>query len=155
MNKMTYKEFEKIISDMGYFIEPGYVVNVMVTTNEGAPLLSISKSVYKSLNLSWIAFDELPDDEREILADASWALASTPLKDREEPKKYYLKVNPKYNPLFSHGGYLNRHREHFNMIIKDNYETEYWQTQFTEDECRILEKKYDLSILERVEVEDE
>lgn len=157
MNKMTYKEFEKIIHDMGYTISPDYEVNVMVVTNEGEPLLNISKSTYKLLSLDWIAFKKLPDNDKEILADASWALASTPLKDREEQKLYHYRVISKYLHLFSSGEiYLNYLKINDNRVwISGLSKVDYWQTEFTEEECDELESDYDLSLFEKVEVTDE
>lgn len=159
MNKITYKEFEKIIHDMGYTISPDYEVNVMVVNNEGEPLLNISKCVYKSLNLDWMTFKKLPDNDKEILADASWALASTPLADREEPKEYYLRLKPEFSYLNGPGRdfqYLNQRRDGDGAtFISSNEDGGWFKSKFSSEDIEEFEDKYNLSIFEKVEVTDE
>ena len=155
MEKLTYKQFEKEINSIGYSVEldDGWVY---VEYDYNNSIAAVDKKVYKNLDLDWKHYKSLTNEEKELVADLCWQLASTPLADREEQKKYYLKVKPRYNHLFSFGEiYLNYQRQNANIFMSDYHENLHWQTQFTEEECEKLGKEYDLTILERVEVDDE
>ena len=155
MEKITYKEFEREINKIGCHSEDG---DSFLYVKHGLIIAAIiSKETFKSLNLTYSdSLWAMEESERIKVADLCWQLASTPLADREEPKKYYLKVKPRYNHLFSFGEiYLNYQRQNANIFMSDYHENLHWQTQFTEEECEKLGKEYDLTILERVEVKNE
>ena len=151
MDKMTYKQFEKIINELGYEVEHDF--HVYVQSNSGRTFACISKVDYKQLNLIWPKTRELTDAEKDLMSDACWQLASTPLEDREEQNLYHLKVYPKYSPFFdSDCDYLNIDRDN-EMVISTKHETSLYKTIFTEEEINELAKEYDLSLFEKVEVE--
>lgn len=155
MSKMTYNEFGELVTKMGYQAWLNFEAYAQVADESGATVAVVHKKQYKVLSLDWITFKRLTDEERDLLADAYWKLASTPLKDREEPKKYYLKVCPKYSPFFdSPYEYLNINRDN-EMVVSTKHETSLYKTIFTEEEINELAKEYDLSLFEKVEVIDE
>ena len=154
MEYMTYKQFEELVAEMGYQIFPDEEY-VNVVNDYDYTLARVSKVDYKILNLDWLSFKVLAEEGRHLLGNACWTLANTPLKDREELKKYRLKVYPKYSPFFdSDCDYLNIDRDN-EMVISTKHETSLYKTIFTEEEINELASEYDLSLFERVEVEDE
>ena len=151
MEYITYKQFEKIINELGYKVEHDF--HVYVQSDSGRTFACISKVDYKQLNLIWPKTRELTDAEKDLMSDACWQLASTPLEDREEQNLYHLKVYPKYSPFFdSDCDYLNIDRDN-EMVISTKHETSLYKTIFTEEEINELSKEYDLSLFEKVEVE--
>ena len=155
MDKLTYTEFGELVAEMGYKAWLDYIEYAKVTDNRGATVAVVHKKQYKALSLDWIAFNELTDDDRDLLADACWRLASTPLKYREEPK-YYLKVNTKIMPGAPETeSYLCVKRDRSRWMILEKFENEYHQTKFTDEEIKGLEEVLDLTLFERVEVEDD
>ena len=156
MDKMTYKEFEKKMSSLGYIINDDYERHTYIVDINRGTVATVSKLNYKQLDLNWDEYEYLPEEEKEVFADLCWQLASTPLKDREEPKKYYLKVCQKYLPFFSSSyEYLNINTRTGRMELSTEIETTLCKTIFTEEEINELAKECDLSLFERVEVEDD
>ena len=154
MEYMTYKEFEREINKIGCHSEEGYY---FIYVKHGLTVVAaIDKENLKNLNLSFDgSLCVMEESERNIVADLCWILASTPLEDREEQNLYHLKVYPKYSPFFdSDCDYLNIDRDN-EMVISTKHETSLYKTIFTEEEINELAKEYDLSLFEKVEVEDE
>ena len=154
MEYITYKQFEKIINELGYKVEHDF--HVYVQSDSGRTFACISKVNYKQLNLFWPKTKELTDAEKDLMIDACWQLASTPLKDREEPRKYHLRIVPRFRPWFVDGhDYLKQSRLYGNCWVSDNEENNFHKTVFTESEIEKLREDNDLVLFEKVEVEDE
>ena len=99
-------------------------------------------------------FDTVLEEDRVIVAKLCWQLASTPLKDREEPTKYYLRIVEPYMSFFDEGYlYLNMNKQTRKAIIDSKGESVMFKTTFTIDEIEALEQEHDLSLFEKVEVE--
>lgn len=152
MEYMTYKEFEREINEMGYTVETGKS-DVIVKGDNNCTIVTISHKLSYVLDLDWDFYRKMFQWDREKLANLSWRLTSTPMRYREELKKYRLKVYPKYSPFFnSDCDYLNIDRDN-EMVISTKHETSLYKTIFTEEKINELSKEYDLSLFEKVEVE--
>ena len=165
MEYITYKEFEEEVNKMGYSVEMTEL-HVVIRGNDGDDndndndndiVATISTKRTYVLDLYWWTHINMFIWDREEIASICWQLASTPLSYREEPKRYRYKVIPKYRHLFSpRDVYLNYRTINDNRVwISGLLQTDYWQTEFTAEECAELEKRYDLTILEKVEVEND
>ena len=77
-------------------------------------------------------------------------LAKTPLTEREEEKRYYLRfTTPALLKNFIPDGYLNIHRESNELSLSsDRKDTEYFKTIFTESEISHM----DITGFEKIEV---
>ena len=81
-------------------------------------------------------------------------LAETPLDEREEEKKYYLKHNrfiDDYNDL----GYINLFAAG-DVVLSTRHEDQTFKTKFTEEEIEDIKRRFDtdLSDFELIEVEE-
>lgn len=151
MEKLTYKEFEEIVAEMGHKISPEEEY-VNVVNDYDYTLARVSKADYKVFNLDWLSFKALNEERRHLLADACWRLTSTPLEDREEPKKYYLRLKPQFDYLKRYSpSYLIRDPE----MVGDMCASSIAKMAFTDAQIKDMSKTYDLSIFKKVEVEDE
>ena len=156
MSKMTYKEFEREINKIGYDVELDDEWWVYVKYEYNNIIVAVSKTTYKHLDLEWRRYKSLTDEEKELVADLCWQLASTPLKDREESKKYRLKVKPQYQPFFSDDHIYLRKSKYSDVFgIADIKRDSFNCSVFTEKNIEELSEKYDLSLFERVEVTDD
>lgn len=157
MEKLTYKEFEEIVNDMGCqvsFEETVVFVEKDSILDTNSIVASISKTRMGIISIHGSPL--LKEEEIVAIGRLSWLLASTPLTDREEQKRYYLKVCQKYLPFFSSSyEYLNINTHTGRRLIASKNETDFHKTIFTEEEINELAKEYDLSLFEKVEVEDE
>ena len=77
-------------------------------------------------------------------------LAKTPLAERDEEKRYYLRfTTPTLLKNFIPDGYLNIHRESNELSLSsDRKDTEYFKTIFTESEI----SQMDITGFEKIEV---
>ena len=77
-------------------------------------------------------------------------LAKTPLAERDEEKRYYLRfTTPTLLKNFIPDGYLNIHRESNELSLSsDRKDTEYFKTIFTESEIAQM----DITGFEKIEV---
>ena len=77
-------------------------------------------------------------------------LAKTPLAERDEEKRYYLRfITPTLLKNFIPDGYLNIHRESNELSLSsDRKDTEYFKTIFTESEI----SQMDITGFEKIEV---
>lgn len=155
MNKMTYKEFEKEMMERN--IEVYHAQNMVLVIKENRTIATVPKWSTCRMNTNNLnVLDAMLEEDRIIVAKLCWALASTPLKDREEPKEYYLKVNTKIMPGAPETeSYLCVKRDRSRWMILEKFENEYYQTKFTDEEIKGLEEVLDLELFEKVEVEDE
>lgn len=154
MNKLTYKEFKEEIQKRGLEIEETKF-NVAVVKND-LTYAAISKEHQGQMTTYTLAYEHLGGDDRFIVALLSYRLAMTDPYDRVEPKRYYLKVCHRYMPFFhDEFAYLNIERKGKKKWINSREDTAFNKTIFTEEEFEELREEYDLSMFERVEVEDD
>ena len=130
---MKYSEFKQVVEELGYtFFENKYEVRIL---DKGAcKLIIIDKTdthVNDPNNVSYITLSH--KDKTELL-DLACELAKTPLAEREEEKRYYLR---NVSPLLrgSGRGYLAKNKdtlEYYALSLKCS--EEFYQTIFTESE---------------------
>lgn len=155
MEYITYKEFEREMNEMGYTIEMGKS-DVIVKGDNNCTIATISHKLSYVLDLDWHFYNKMFQWDREKLANLSWRLTSTPMRYREELKKYRLKVKPQYQPFFSDGHIYLRKAKYSDMFGISNIDYDYFDNSvFTEDDLIEISEKYDLSLFEEEEVEDE
>lgn len=146
---MKYSEFKRDVEAMGFKIGIcGGYIDVLDEYDE--PLLSVGTEYDFSICTDYSKFDELDKDNKKELFYLAVELASTPLEEREDEKRYRLRL-----PFaIESGGYLNNCYDKF--LISSKTSTSDCKTVFTESEITELKQKYNLDsfVLEEVK-EDE
>ena len=150
---MKYSKFKREIEAMGLNTT---TVNgcVEVLDKYGEMLLYVDMEYDFSISTEYTSFDELDQEIKNKLFNLAVELASTPPKEREDEKRYRLRlpfVNSAYNCLN-----LNLMRSSEELTIENEIETVRYKTVFTETEIKELKRKHNLDsfILEEVK-EDE
>ena len=88
---MKYSEFETEVIKMGFYI--GYSpLYLFVVDRYTERLASISKEFDMWLDTEYQEFPKLPQEQRAALFDLLYVISKTPLAEREEEKKYYLRL---------------------------------------------------------------
>lgn len=85
-------------------------------------------------------------DNKELFnlcAEYAW----TPLGEREEEKRYYLR---KFNKKFYEGEYLNHNINYKHWGLGDNVENAQYKTKFTWKEIEDIKKRFDTELCEFV-----
>ena len=148
---MKYSEFKAEVEKLGWCIS-GNKYEVYVLNHGGGKLMVINKTDTHALDPSHISYVILTHEDKSALLDLSVKLAKTPLAEREEEKRYYLRfTTPTLLKNFIPDGYLNIHRESNELSLSsDRKDTEYFKTIFTESEI----SQMDITGFEKIEVMD-
>ena len=132
---MRYSEFETEVEKMGFYI--GYSpLYLFVVDRYTERLASISKEFDMWLDTEYQEFPKLPQEQRAALFDLLYVISKTPLAEREEEKKYYLRlVTP---PILKKQvtEYLRKseYLEYYTTGLSKNTGDEKIKTIFTESE---------------------
>ena len=132
---MKYSEFKAEVEKLGWFVS-GNKYEVHVINDGGGKLMVIDKTDTHVLDPGHIQYVSLTHEDKSVLLDLSVELAKTPLADREEEKKYYLRlVTP---PILKKQvtEYLRKseYLEYYTTGLSKNTGNEKIKTIFTESE---------------------
>lgn len=147
---MKTSEFIKEVEELGFDTEVFLKTGINVRTEYGKGVLTIgSQSVYK-INCFYDAYDNLSSRTREKLFNLAVEYASTPLSERKEEKKYWIKIKK----ITEGESYLNKHVELNELFFSDKKERYGYKTQFTKKEIEEhgLHKFADNELFELIEV---
>ncbi|MBU5669595.1 hypothetical protein KQI68_07050 [Peptoniphilus sp. MSJ-1] len=99
-------------------------------------------------------FTELPVEDREILFGLIYKYTTTPVGEREEEKKYYLRHRWLCDYVDNSFRYLNKSNDAYS--INDDFEIGRAKTQFTQKEIDEIKQKFDTDLkdFEIIEVEE-
>lgn len=147
---MKAKEFIKKAKELGYsagtFLDGSMVVyyggDIIVSINEDMPYgMIINIKHLKSLT--------------KELFDLCVEYAKTPIEERKEEKKYYLKICGTF--YVSNYAYLNFNIKYGNYMLSDGKQNHRYQTQFTQKEIDEVKEKFNtnLSEFEQIPVEED
>lgn len=145
---MKTKEFIKKIEKMGYDIEIAY--DTIRVTYAGGILARIDK--VKPYTLDTKATFEVKHVKE--LFDLCVEYASTPIEEREEEKKYYLRLKDDFYKITY--AYLTRDIRNGDYFSFGKHELKDTQNKFTQKEIDEIKKKFntDLEEFRQIEVED-
>ena len=99
---MKYSEFEREVEREGFNVDRKSGTAYVDSTTD--TVMSISTDDLFMFDCDWSAFVHLNRDVQEKLFDLAYQLAKTPLAEREEEKKYHLKLT---SNVLSEEHYLN------------------------------------------------
>ena len=147
---MKTKEFIKRVEDLGYTIFSTNEPFIQIYDHRERILAEVSREKQYQININ--------KDEHitKTLFDLIVEYASTPVEDREEEKRYYLK-----HRWLTEGGFY-RYVKHHTKAYGKKYELASWtygdtsDMQYTFKEIEEIKKKFntDLSDFELVEVKE-
>ena len=132
---MRYSEFKAEVEKL-YWCVTGNKYEVYVLNHGGGKLMVIDKTDTHMLDPNHISYVSLTHEDKSVLLDLSVELAKTPLAEREEEKKYYLRlVTP---PILKKQvtEYLRKseYLEYYTTGLSKNTGDEKIKTIFTESE---------------------
>lgn len=148
---MKTKEFIKRVEELGFEVHKG--ITLIDIVSEGIAIARVYTERMHYINC--FCFVDIEWENQDKLFNLIVEYARTPIKDREEEKKFYLRHRwMKQETIFKK--YLNY------LIDKDEYrldtktKNEFINTQFTLKEIEEIKEKFDtdLADFELVEVEE-
>lgn len=154
---MKYKEFKDKINK----IANDYNLNLEVTRDMNniyvkvgdllCATVSTVKRFFMSIDPGALYFNV---EARQEIFEALYELSKTPIEERQDVKKYYLK-----HRFLEDGSrsYLNSDYRFQELYLNGSDQFEEIQTQFTQEEIDEIKEKYKTTLddFEQIEVEDE
>lgn len=153
---MKTKEFVKRVKELGYEVSVYEVVCLIF--NNGVQVATISNLESMEMSNFFCEYDKLSDEDKEKLFNLMVEYASTPIEDRVEEKKFYLKHRFLTSLLGDMKYSFINYNAKYNEIFLSNKESlGDTKTQFTLKEIEEIKERFDtdLADFEMVEVKDE
>lgn len=138
---MLTKDFMKEVQKLGFeTLENTESISILYGCGKVA---YVYKNEIFSVGTGYIPFDNLSKELQEKLYNLIDKYARTPLDEREEPEKFYLKIN-----MMTRNGcdYLNYYKEEAILMLDVRLETYYAQTQFTQKEIDEMKVKFGVTL---------
>ena len=88
---MKYSEFEREVEKLGF--THNRRCEEIVVKVDGKTVMGVSTSRKYIVDNEWEKYQELNETTQEQLFDLAYQLAKTPLVEREEEKRYYLRYD--------------------------------------------------------------
>ena len=152
---MKYKEFRKYLKGTDFnVVENDVLIEVLPRVyKDGLGSVKIAKNTHGKIILPFV----VEDPEQLELIKKAIELAETPLAEREEEKKYYLRhrfIN--YSDAEKYFNYFEYFGENF-IKLDDRREGPHYKTKFTEAEIEGLKEKFDTDLrdFKMIEAEEE
>ena len=144
---MKYSEFKREVEKLGFVVEDDGTPIYVDKSKDGETLVSIGKHKRFWLDPGWSGFNNLTEDQQLKLYDLAYQLAKTPLAEREEEKRYYLRLATKID-VYEDRRYLNMDIPNEKYTLSENKDDAYYKAIFTESEIAEM----DITGFEKVEV---
>lgn len=152
---MRTKEFIKKVKELGFRVqELNNIINVC-NYEERVYLVTIDKHNQFMLDNRCKGYMDLGDYDKSELLKLCYEYAKTPIEEREEPKKYFLKHKWMGHEKLK---YLELDKQNDEWYLGHKYDTIFCtaKNEFTQKEIEEIKEKYntDLSDFEMIEVEE-
>lgn len=136
---MKYTEFEAKVKELPDVAEVDHRSNtVYVRDISGDTLFHISGYYMRSIYTIYDTWRGLSESTQAALYKLAYELTTTPLEEREEPKKYYYRLPY----LESTRNFLNYDKEDRYISYHNDGHGDIFQTQFTREEYAAIAKKH-------------
>ena len=147
---MKYSEFKVEVEKLGFVVDDSSTPIYVDKNEDGETLLSISRLKQFWLDPGWSGFEALDEGQKLGLYALGYQLAKTPLAEREEEKKYYLRLATKID-VYEDRRYLNMDIPNEKYTLSENKDDAYYKAIFTESEI----SQIDITGFVKVEVTPE
>ena len=145
---MKYSEFERTVKSMGLFINDREG-EIYVEDDSQFPVLTVSKLDEMVIDTEYPSFIELPYGKKDTLLILVVTLAKTPLAEREEEKRYYLRYDvppllravhakPRYLYRRIYDGYIDTS---FSQTNDSTFKTIFTESEIAQMDITGFEKK--------------
>ena len=142
---MKYSEFEREVEKLG-FTHSTRCAEIVVKVH-GRTVMGVSTNLEYIVDSEWDEFQSLHKKTQGELFDLAYQLAKTPIVEREEEKKYYLRLATKID-VYEDRRYLNMDIPNEKYTLSENKDDAYYKAIFTETEI----SQMDITGFQKVEV---
>lgn len=151
---MKTKEFIRRVEELGFECEKSKEV-YFIYDSDGIAYASVYHTTPYQISTFERPWDLLTKDEQEKLFDLLIEYARTPIEDREEEKKFYLRHRYLQSSLTNSNNILNYSVSDNTLALSTGAQCSKYKTKFTLKEIEEIKEKLntDLTDFELVEVE--
>ena len=144
---MKYSEFKAEVEKLGYWVDIDHAPIYVDKSGRGETIIAIGKHKRFSVDPGWSGFHAIPEENQIAIYNLAHALAVTPLAEREEEKRYRLRIVANLG-FMDDQRFLNLNIEREEYFICSARQSEWVKTIFTESEI----SQMDITGFEKVEV---
>ena len=145
---MKYSEFKAEVEKLGYWVDIDHAPIYVDKSGRGETIIAIGKHKRFSVDPGWSGFHAIPEENQIAIYNLAHALAVTPLAEREEEKRYRLRIVANLG-FMDDQRFLNLNIEREEYFICSARQSEWVKTIFTESEIAEM----DTTGFEKIEVE--
>lgn len=154
---MKTKEFIKEVEKLGFKVNVKNIKGIWIENSNGSNVAYVCRYKMYEFDTAFLAFENIPESHKVSLFNLLICYTRTPLNEREEEKKFYLKQNLKDKWLERNAFYYLNLNIDKNIYLIDSYaNTDTFKTQFTQAEIDKIKEKFNTNLedFEQVPVED-
>ena len=146
---MKTKEFIEKVEALGYEVGVGsFETDMNISDSDGHELAIVSKKHRFAMDTDMFDFVAyVNDDDAEKIATLLFEYSATPPSEREEEKRYYLRLATKID-VYEDRRYLNMDIPNEKYTLSENKDDAYYKAIFTESEI----SQMDITGFQKVEV---
>ena len=151
---MKTKDFITEVKKLGFKVNVKNIKGIWIENSNGSNVAYVCRYKMYEFDTAFLAFENIPESHKVSLFNLLICYTRTPLEEREEEKKYYLR----------HKWLTNNNLNYLNLyIIKNEYDLESnsnlecFKTQFTKAEIEEIKERFNTSLddFEQIQVKDE
>ena len=147
---MKYSEFKAEVEKLGYWVDIDHAPIYVDKSGRGETIIAIGKHKRFSVDPDWSGFHAIPEENQIAIYNLAHALAVTPLAEREEEKRYRLRIVANLG-FMDDQRFLNLNIEREEYFICSARQSEWVKTIFTESEI----SQMDITGFEKIEVSND
>ena len=144
---MKYSEFKREVEKLGYWVDIDHAPIYVDKSEGGETIIAIGKHKRFSVDPGWSGFHSIPEENQIVIYNLAHALTVTPLAEREEEKRYRLRIVANLG-FMDDQRFLNLNIEREEYFICSARQSEWVKTIFTESEIAEM----DITGFQKVEV---
>ena len=146
---MKYSEFKMEVEKMGYWVDIDRAPIYVEKSERGETIIAIGKNKRFSVDPTWSGFHAIPEENQIAIYNLAHALTVTPLAEREEEKRYYLRLTANLS-FYMDETYLNYNPIKAKYFVSNKFQKDSSTAIFTESEI----SQMDITGFQKVEVNE-
>lgn len=152
---MKTKEFIKRVEELGYPLSSSYYC-WEIRNKKNYLIAVVSKDVLYKISTDSAYWDGISDEDKNKLLGLLIEYAKTPIKDREEEKKFLIKHKYLVSKAICQVNLARNKEKNVYRVINCKVDNLIYQVQFTKKEIEEIKQKLntDLADFELIEVEE-
>ena len=146
---MKYSEFKAEVEKLGFCVDVDCAPIYVEKTKGGETIVAIGRQKRFSVDPGWSGFHAISEEEKLAIYNLAHALAITPLAEREEEKRYYLRLTANLS-FYMDETYLNYNPIKAKYFVSNKFQKDSSTAIFTESEI----SQMDITGFQKVEVNE-